>query len=102
MRTLRGALRNDWPIPDDVKQRMLQCLINISDPDTVEGAMAGYRTRLGAAKTLAIFAHLTLEQQKLDLAREKFEGRGKDQGSLADAVAEAEKLAEGRERERGG
>ena len=102
MRTLRGALRNDWPIPDDVKQRLLQSLINLADPDTVEGAMAGSRSRISAAKTLALFAGLTLAQAKLDLARERLEGRNKAEGSLADAVAEAERLAEERGRERSG
>lgn len=100
MRALRGALRNDWPIPEDVKQRLLRSLIHLCDPETVEGAMAGPRSRIAAARTIAAFMKLTLGQAAVDLAREKFEGKKDGQVPLADVVAAAEKRAEERIRER--
>ena len=100
MRTLRGALRNDWPIPDDVKQRLLQSLINLCDPETVEGQLAGARTRLSAMKTLLAAAKLTLQQAALDVARSRSEPKRDGPVALADLVAEAERRAEARRLER--
>jgi hypothetical protein len=96
----RRALRNDWPIPPDVKKRILQGLINLCDPDHWEGELSGARTRIQAARTIATFASLNLGQANLDFQREKLAGAARSEKSLADAVAEAERLAEAREAER--
>lgn len=99
LRLLQGALRNDWPIPDPVKREILQGLINLITP--AEGEVpAPTRTRLAAMKVLVAMAKLNLGQAAVDLAREKVEGNARGERSLADAVAEAEALAEARIRER--
>lgn len=101
MRLIRVALRQDWPIPERVKQQLLQRLLDYCDRDSPDGERAKPRTVLMAARTLSIFCALTLDQMKLDLAREKFAAGGVSEGTLADCVAEAERLAGERERERG-
>lgn len=101
LRLIDRALRNDWPIPSDVREKLLGRLIDLAtaadDPD--DEAAPGPRTRILAARTLAIFAGLTLKQQALDLAARKADGNEAGE-SLADMVARAEALADARERER--
>jgi hypothetical protein len=111
MRLLRGALRNDWPIPDPVRRRLLQALINIVDRSEYDLEEAGdedeearrrptdWKT-IAAMKTIALFCDLALKQQKLDLAREKLAAGKTTEGTLADCVADAERLAGERELER--
>ena len=91
------ALRNDWPIPPDVKLRLLQSAINIADPieDDTEVKAAkkpSQRTRLAALKVVALYCKLTIEQQRLDLLREKLDGSAKG-FVLSDSVADAELAA---------
>lgn len=104
LRLIRGALRQDWPIPPAVKAKILQRLVDYLDRDHLEGATASDRHVLMAARTLAVFLGLTVRQQSLDLAREKFEGR-QSEINPADLVREAERRAEerirGRENEDG-
>jgi hypothetical protein len=99
LRLEQQALRNDWPIPPDVRRRILQRVIDYLDRDCEEGATAKDRVVLTAAQVVAQFANLNLGQQKLDLARQKLEGK-KDAISLADLVEEAEGRADARERDR--
>ena len=94
----RQALRNDWPIPPVVRRKIVQRLIDYLDRDNLEGATAPDRTVLSAARTLAQFARLTVEQQRLDLERTRAD-RG-EEIDLADLVAEAEKRAEDRRAQR--
>jgi hypothetical protein len=63
-------LRQDWPIPPTVRVRLIQNAVNIADP--VENGAASERNRLAAIAVLASLGKLSLEQAKLDLAREKF------------------------------
>lgn len=65
------AIRQDWPIPPEVKKKLLQTAINIADPD--EGVKVSKRTRIAALRVIGAFGQLTVNQAKLDLAREKFE-----------------------------
>lgn len=65
------AIRQDWPIPPKVKRKLLQNAIDIADPD--DGAKTSKRTRLAALRVIGAFGQLTVNQAKLDLAREKFE-----------------------------
>src|SRR5262245_49474944 len=74
MRLVRQALRNDWPMPEPVRKLILQRMIDYCDRDHAEGATAPDRTVILAARTIASFAKLTLQQQFLDLARERHEG----------------------------
>ena len=64
------ALRNDWPIPPSVRRKILQRLIDYLDRECDEGATAPDRTILAAARVLARFAGLSLQQARLDIARE--------------------------------
>jgi len=96
---IQRALRQDWPIPADVKKRILQRVVDYLDPETEEGATAPDRTVLIAARTLASFMKLNLGQQALDLARAKFEGR-KNDVTLAELVQAAERRAQDRKRDR--
>lgn len=100
LRDIRGALRQDWPIPPDVKKRILQRIVNFLDPDTIEGGTASGRTVLMAARTLAAYCDLVIRQQAVDLAREKHEGKNDRDVTLADVVRAAEARAEERKRER--
>lgn len=65
------ALRQDWPISPAAKTAMLQRAMNLADP-TEFMAHVPRRTQLAAMKVIAAFCKLTLEQQKVDLARERF------------------------------
>lgn len=65
------AIRQDWPIPPDVKRKLLQNAINIADPG--DGPKVSMRTRLAALRVIGAFGQLTVNQAKLDLAREKLE-----------------------------
>lgn len=100
MKLFRAALRQDWPIPEPVKKRILQSLINACDPDHWEGQLAGTRTRIAAARTIAAFCSLGLAQARLDFERERLEGRSAGEKTLAECVTDAERLAEERERGR--
>lgn len=121
LKLVEQALRNDWPIPQSLKTRLLQIAINIADPmelddDQVEPAPAvidpteqlpgadpadeptaddlipSNRLKIAALRVIAQFSRLSLEQQRLDLLRDKLEGNAKG-FNLADAVAEAERQA---------
>lgn len=102
LRDIRGAIRQDWPIPPAVKAKILQRLVDYLDRDHLEGQTASDRHVLMAARTLAAFMRLNVGQQAVDLARERYEGRNKSELSAAEAVAEAERRAEERIRERDG
>jgi hypothetical protein len=65
------AIRQDWPIPPEVKKKLLQNAINLADP--AEGDKVSKRTRIAALRVIGAFGQLTVNQAKLDLAREKFE-----------------------------
>lgn len=68
------ALRNDWPIPDATKRRMLQTAVDLIDPpDDKAGGENRDRTRVAALRVLAQFARLNVEQQRIDLIRERQE-----------------------------
>jgi hypothetical protein len=95
----RQALRNDWPMPPAVRRRVLQRLLDYLDPETPEGAVASERTVGIMGRTIAQFARLTLGQQRLDLDREKHEGKKSDV-PFADVVKAAEERYEARKRER--
>lgn len=96
---VRSALRQDWPIPPAVKTQILQRLINYIDTDHVDGATAPDRLVISAAKTIVQFCQLGLEQQRLDLAERKIDGRSGG-FSVVDLVGEAEQRAEQLERDR--
>jgi hypothetical protein len=91
MRDIRGALRNDWPIPEPVRKALLQRLVDYCDREHIDGATAGPKTVIAAARTIAAFAGLSLKQQALDLAREKL---GAGAGGAATTVVDAMKLVE--------
>jgi hypothetical protein len=93
------ALRNDWPVRPEVRERIMARLVEYVDPDAEQGATAPDRTVLRAAEVLALFCGLSLKQQTLDLQREKLGGKP-DEVSLSDLVADAEARAEARLRDR--
>jgi hypothetical protein len=68
---VRQALRQDWPVPPGVKAQILQRLIDYLDREHEEGATAGDRQVIAAARTLYQFMTLSIDQQKLDLERER-------------------------------
>ena len=112
LKLVEQALRNDWPIPQRVKTRMLQIAINIIDPPEpypdpepppepapddaeaepaeprVESPKISLRTKLTALRVVALFSKLSLEQQRLDLLRDRLQGNAKG-FVLADAVTDA-------------
>jgi hypothetical protein len=91
----RRALRQDWPIPPEVKRTLLQRAIDIADPNTDEGKLAPKRTVIAALKVIALYCGLSLKQQSIDLERERLDlDRGSGTATLADLVAEAEAAAE--------
>lgn len=74
------ALRQDWPIPPEVKRGILQAAINVVLPDDdallptaiePEPPATRDRVKLAAMRVIAQFGRLTIDQQRLDLAREK-------------------------------
>lgn len=89
----RQALRNDWPIPPGVRIKILQRLLNYIDPESEEGATAPDRTVLMAAKTLGLFAGLTLKQQELDLKRRVAANTTTDNTMLGDALNASDAIA---------
>lgn len=96
------ALRNDWPIPPEVRRRILQRCIDYLDREHLDGEAARPRTVLAAARVLAQFAGLSLQQAKLDLDRELAELKlGGGEGTLIELVADAEKRAAELDRQRG-
>lgn len=100
---VRQALRQDWPIPPTVKAMILQRLIDYLDRDHEEGQTCSDRQVVMAARTLAQFCQLSVAQQRVDLMRDRLEGRkGADAVDLVDLVEEAEQIADALERERQG
>ena len=99
LRLIRQAIRQDWPIPPDVKRSILQRLIDYLDREHIEGQTCSDRQVVAAARTLVSFMKLSIEQQKIDIDRDRLEGKrsGRD---LSDLVAEAEQRAEARRCER--
>jgi hypothetical protein len=97
MMLTRKALRGDWPISTRIKTLAYGAVVAILE----DKFLASDRTKLMAARTLALFAGITLRQAVIDLRREKQEGRQSDV-SLADLVGEAEQRAEARRIERAG
>jgi len=71
LRMVSRAFRQDWPIPHDVQVKILKRLVAMVDPEHEDGASAPDRTVLGASKVIATFSGLSLQQQALDLQREK-------------------------------
>jgi len=98
MRTIRSAVRQDWPIPPAVQAKILQRLVDYVDRDHEDGATATDRVVIAAARTIAVFAGRSLQQQALDLRREELEAR-RPEASLT--VAEAMKAIEQVERAMG-
>ena len=93
----RQALRNDWPIPQDKKQKILnRCLSFVGKRNVSE------RTELGFIRAITLFSRLSAVQQRIDLQREVFTGSSGETTSLKDLVAAAEARAEARKRERDG
>ena len=99
LRLIRQAARNDSPVPEATRLKIVQRLVSYLDLECEEGAIVADRTVLGAARALAAFCGLTLKQQQLDLLREKLDGK-QSEVSLTDLVGEAEARAEARKRER--
>ena len=119
------ALRQDWAIPPKVKRRLLQVAIDLADPDDEESPgrwsksstdeddhytlaervaieSKRKRVRASALRVVSQFMGLTLEQQKLDFLRERYDeakGRG-ETVKFADLVAEAEAVFEQRKKDR--
>lgn len=96
---IRQAARNDWPVPPDVRAKIVDRLVGYLDLSCEEGATAPDRIVLGAARALAAFCGLSLKQQQLDLLRERIEGR-KSGLTVAELVGEAEARAVQRRAER--
>jgi hypothetical protein len=99
MMLTRQALRGDWPISSRVKMLAYGAVIDILEARGSKAFLISDRTRLMAARTLALFAGITMRQANIDLRREKQEGKTSEV-SLADLVAEAEQRAEQRKNER--
>jgi hypothetical protein len=96
MRLTRQALRGDWPISTRIKALAYSAVVEILED---KNFLTSDRTKLMAARTLALFAGISLRQAMIDLRREKQEGKTSEV-SLADLVAEAEQRAEQRKHER--
>jgi hypothetical protein len=92
LRDVRRAIRERWPVPEEVRRRAI---------DSAAGMVehGGDARKLAAIRVLLDADRLNLEQAKLDLAREKLEGKTTEV-TLAELVQEAERRAEERERER--
>jgi hypothetical protein len=99
MRLTRQALRGDWPISTRVKTLAMEAVVDILAASGSKAFLISDRTRLMAARTLALFSGITLRQAMIDLRREKQEGKASEV-SLADLVGEAEQRAEQRRHER--
>ncbi len=95
MRLTRQALRGDWPVSTRIKMLAYGAVVEVLE----DKGLVTDRTKLMAARTLALFAGITLRQATLDLRREKQEGKASDV-SLADLVSDAEQRAEQRKNER--
>ena len=87
------SLRQDWSSAPEVQRKILDRLYAYLNLDCEEGATARDRTVIQAARAIASFSNVSLKQQALDLAREKFAGRHPATTPLADLVEEAEKRA---------
>jgi hypothetical protein len=75
LRLIRQAVRQDWPIPPEIKRQILQRLIDYLDREHSEGQTCSDRQVVMAARTLVQFMRLSIEQQKVDLDRDKLEGK---------------------------
>ena len=89
-----AALRGDWPIPADVRSKMLQRAVNICYPDYIDPDLPpdpddpehkprpapkrSDRIVLAAMKVLGAFNRSSIEQQRVDLMRERLHGDGMD------------------------
>jgi hypothetical protein len=62
------AIRERWPMSQDVRIKVLKRLCGIIDPETEDGANAGLREVIAASRALLSADKLNLEQQRLDLA----------------------------------
>jgi hypothetical protein len=71
IRLAEQALRQDWPIDQAVKMKLLDQLINLVDPDPSRPLSA--RTTIAAARAIAAFCKLTLQQQAQDLRSRQLE-----------------------------
>ncbi len=91
---VRRAIRQDWPIPDATKTRILQRLLDILDPTTDIGSKATRRDVVAASRAVAEFSRLNLGQQSIDVRT------GARSDDLASLVARAELEAERRRRDR--
>jgi hypothetical protein len=65
------AIRERWPLSDAVRIQILKRLVGYLDPETEEGAAAGARVVVAAARTILSADKLNLEQRRLDLAEQK-------------------------------
>lgn len=86
------AIHQRWPIPYERQVQILERAFEYCDQDSRPQVV------IAAMGVVARFAKLSLDQQALDLEREKMNGRQIDV-KLSDCVEEAERLAEARGRE---
>ncbi len=91
---VRRAIRQDWPIADDVKRKILERLLDILDPESDIGSKATRRDVVAASRAVAEFSRLNLGQQSIDMRT------GARSDDLASLVARAEAEADRRRRER--
>lgn len=113
LRLWEQALRQDWPIPPEVKRRLLQVAIDLVDPSAEEDLPSGPedvvaridlgakrdRVKLGALRVIAQFCRLSLLQRQHDLSVRRLDGRyaGASEAEGVDPLAAAAALQAARD-----
>ncbi len=100
IRMVSRAFRQDWPIPPEVQAQILQRIAAYLDREHPDGARATDRIVLGAAKVVGTFSGLSLQQQSLDLQREKQDNEKGQVQPISELVALAKERAMKRKAER--
>lgn len=69
------AIRERWPIPESIKPKIIKRLVKVIDDDAwTDAERPGHREVISATRALLSAEKINLDQQRLDLLREKMHG----------------------------
>lgn len=97
IRLLDRAIKERWPLSQDCRVKILKRLTAILDRESDDGAKAKTRDVIAAAKAIISADRLNLQQDALELAREKASGPPVE-NTLEQLTADAEQRALERQR----
>jgi len=83
MALVRRAIRNDWPIPDELRQ-----LVATQMAEVLKGANASSRAKIAASKVVLAADQVNVRREAIDVQAVRAEMMPANQGSVAVAPSD--------------